>query len=95
MRGSASSKCKNSGILRSEANHWRLKPELSRLQHTWHVKLIFGRASDYSAKISPFFWEFVVGGLLIATVLLLEGGLLDLGPAVLRLRDHWRTAQRK
>jgi hypothetical protein len=31
---------------------------------------------DYSAKISPFFWEFVVGGLLIATVLLLDGGLL-------------------
>jgi hypothetical protein len=50
---------------------------------------------DYSAKISPFFWEFVVGGLLIATVLLLEGGLLDLGPAVLRLRDRWQAGQRK
>jgi len=36
-----------------------------------------------------------VGGLLIATVLLLEGGLLDLGPAVLRLRDRWRPGQRK
>jgi branched-chain amino acid transport system permease protein len=45
---------------------------------------------DYSAKISPYFWEFVVGGLLIATVLLLEGGLMDLGPALLRLRDRWR-----
>lgn len=44
---------------------------------------------DYSAKISPFFWEFVVGGLLIATVLLLEGGLLDLGPAIVRLRRRW------
>jgi branched-chain amino acid transport system permease protein len=50
---------------------------------------------DYSAKISPFFWEFVVGGLLIATVLLLDGGLLDLGPAALRLRDRWRAGQRK
>jgi branched-chain amino acid transport system permease protein len=36
-------------------------------------------AQDYSAKISPFFWEFVVGRLLIATVVLLERGLLDLG----------------
>lgn len=44
---------------------------------------------DYSAKISPYFWEFVVGGLLIATVLLLEGGLLDLGPALVRLRRRW------
>jgi branched-chain amino acid transport system permease protein len=53
---------------------------------------IYFVVQDYSAKISPFFWEFVVGGMLIATVLLLEGGLLDLGPAVLRLRDRWRTA---
>ena len=29
----------------------------------------------------------------IATVLLLEGGLLDLGPAALRLRDRWRGAK--
>jgi branched-chain amino acid transport system permease protein len=48
---------------------------------------------DYSAKISPFFWEFVVGGMLIATVLLLDGGLLDLGPAALRYRDRWRAAK--
>ena len=46
---------------------------------------------DWSAKISPFFWEFVVGGMLIVTVLLLDGGLLDLGPAALRLRDRWRA----
>jgi branched-chain amino acid transport system permease protein len=50
---------------------------------------------DWSAKISPYFWEFVVGGLLIATVLLLEGGLLDLGPAVLRLRERWRAGRRQ
>ena len=51
---------------------------------------IYFVVQDYSAKISPFFWEFVVGGMLIATVLLLDGGLLDLGPIGLRLRDRWR-----
>jgi len=50
---------------------------------------------DWSAKISPFFWEFVVGGLLIATVLLLERGLLDLGPAVLGPYLRWWSRQRK
>ena len=50
---------------------------------------------DWSAKISPFFWEFVVGGLLIATVLLLERGLLDLGPAVLGPYLRWWSGQRK
>jgi branched-chain amino acid transport system permease protein len=49
---------------------------------------IYFVVQDWSAKISPFFWEFVVGGLLIGTVLLLDGGLLDLGPAVLRLRGR-------
>jgi branched-chain amino acid transport system permease protein len=47
---------------------------------------------DYSAKISPYFWECVVGFMLIATVLLLEGGLIDLGPAALRLHHRWRGA---
>jgi branched-chain amino acid transport system permease protein len=50
---------------------------------------------DWSAKLSPYFWEFVVGGLLIATVLLLEGGLMDLGPAVLRLSGRRRTRRRQ
>lgn len=50
---------------------------------------------DWSAKISPFFWEFVVGGLLIATVLLLERGLLDLGPALLGPYLRWWSRQRK
>jgi branched-chain amino acid transport system permease protein len=40
---------------------------------------------DYTAKISPFFWEIVVGGMLIATVLLLDGGLMDLGSVARRL----------
>ena len=40
---------------------------------------IYYLVQDASAKISPHFWEFVVGGMLIATVLFLEGGLMDLG----------------
>jgi branched-chain amino acid transport system permease protein len=40
---------------------------------------------DYTAKISPFFWEIVVGLMLIATVLLLDGGLMDLGSVARRL----------
>jgi hypothetical protein len=31
--------------------------------------------------------------MLIATVLLLDGGLLDLGPAAVRLRDRWRAGR--
>jgi len=54
---------------------------------------IYFVVQDYSAKISPFFWEFVVGFMLITTVLLFERGLLDLGPAVLRLRDRRRAAR--
>jgi branched-chain amino acid transport system permease protein len=56
---------------------------------------IYFVVQDWSAKISPFFWEFVVGGMLIATVLLLEGGLLDLGPAALRLYERWQAGPRK
>jgi branched-chain amino acid transport system permease protein len=49
---------------------------------------IYFVVQDYTAKISPFFWEFVVGGMLIATVLLLEGGLMDLGSLGRRLLDR-------
>jgi len=45
---------------------------------------------DYAAKISPFFWEFVVGAMLIATVLFLEGGLMDLGNVAKRAVARWR-----
>jgi branched-chain amino acid transport system permease protein len=34
---------------------------------------------DATAKISPHFWEFVVGIMLISTVLFLEGGLMSIG----------------
>jgi branched-chain amino acid transport system permease protein len=46
---------------------------------------IYFVVQDYTAKISPYFWEFVVGGMLIATVLFLEGGLMDLGNVARRL----------
>jgi branched-chain amino acid transport system permease protein len=40
---------------------------------------IYYLVQDSTAKISPYFWEFIVGGMLMATVLALEGGLMDLG----------------
>lgn len=40
---------------------------------------IYYFVQDTTAKINPYFWEFIVGGMLIATVLFLEGGLMDLG----------------
>jgi branched-chain amino acid transport system permease protein len=40
---------------------------------------IYTLVQDSTAKISPYFWEFIVGGMLMATVLFLEGGLMDLG----------------
>ena len=33
---------------------------------------------DYAAKVNPFYWMFVIGGLLMATVLFLENGLMGL-----------------
>jgi branched-chain amino acid transport system permease protein len=50
-----------------------------RLYGAFVGAVIYFVVQDYTAKISPFFWEFVVGGMLVATVLFLEGGLMDLG----------------
>jgi branched-chain amino acid transport system permease protein len=33
---------------------------------------------DYAAQVNPFYWMFVIGGLLMATMLFLEGGLMSL-----------------
>jgi branched-chain amino acid transport system permease protein len=55
---------------------------------------IYFVVQDYTAKISPFFWEFVVGGMLIATVLFLEGGLMDIGNVARRAFDRWRGGGR-
>ncbi|MEZ5668730.1 MAG: branched-chain amino acid ABC transporter permease [Alphaproteobacteria bacterium] len=39
---------------------------------------IFVVVQDFAAKIDPAYWMFVVGGMLIAVVLFLEGGLISL-----------------
>ena len=50
-----------------------------RLYGAFVGAVIYSVVQDSTAKISPHFWEFIVGGMLIATVLFLEGGLMDLG----------------
>ena len=50
-----------------------------RLYGAFIGAVIYLVVQDSTAKISPHFWEFIVGGMLIATVLFLEGGLMDLG----------------
>ena len=50
-----------------------------RLYGAFVGAVIYSVVQDTTAKISPHFWEFIVGGMLIATVLFLEGGLMDLG----------------
>jgi branched-chain amino acid transport system permease protein len=38
---------------------------------------IYVVVQDVAAKINPFYWMFVIGGLLMATVMFLEGGLME------------------
>jgi branched-chain amino acid transport system permease protein len=38
---------------------------------------IYVVVQDFAAKINPFYWMFVIGGLLMATVMFLEGGLME------------------
>lgn len=51
---------------------------------------IYYLVQDSTAKISPYFWEFVVGGMLIAVVLFLEGGLMSLLDMVRAAIVRWR-----
>ena len=39
---------------------------------------IYVVVQDYAAKVNPFYWMFVIGALLMATVLFLENGLMGL-----------------
>ncbi len=39
---------------------------------------VYTVVQNFSAEIDPFYWMFVIGGLLMLTVLLLEGGLVSL-----------------
>ena len=52
---------------------------------------VYYLVQDATAKISPHFWEFVVGIMLIMTVLFLEGGLMDLGKVGQRM---WKRLTR-
>jgi branched-chain amino acid transport system permease protein len=38
---------------------------------------IYVLVQDVAAKVNPFYWMFVIGGLLMATVMFLEGGLME------------------
>ena len=59
-----------------------------RLYGAFVGAIIYFVVQDWTAKISPYFWEFVVGGMLMATVLFLEGGLMDFGRIGRRLLDR-------
>jgi branched-chain amino acid transport system permease protein len=50
---------------------------------------IYSVVQDTTAKINPHLWEFIVGGMLIATVLFLEGGLMDLGRISQGYLNRW------
>jgi branched-chain amino acid transport system permease protein len=54
---------------------------------------IYYLVQDSTAKISPYFWEFVVGGMLIAVVLFLEGGLMSLLDMARAAIVRWRRAR--
>jgi branched-chain amino acid transport system permease protein len=56
-----------------------------RLYGAFVGAVVYFVVQDWTAKISPYFWEFVVGIMLMATVLFLEGGLMDLG----RIGRRW------
>lgn len=47
---------------------------------------IYVVVQDYAAKVNPFYWMFVIGALLMATVLFLENGLMGL---LDKVRGHW------
>jgi branched-chain amino acid transport system permease protein len=38
---------------------------------------IYVVVQDFAAKVNPFYWMFVIGGLLMAVVMFLEGGLME------------------
>jgi branched-chain amino acid transport system permease protein len=51
---------------------------------------IYVIVQDYAAKVNPFYWGFFIGVMLMASVLFLEGGLMDIGSALRRLIDRFR-----
>jgi branched-chain amino acid transport system permease protein len=61
-----------------------------RLYGAFIGAVVYWVVQDWTAKVSPYLWEFIVGGMLIATVLFLEGGLMDLGGVVRRQIARFR-----
>jgi branched-chain amino acid transport system permease protein len=52
---------------------------------------IYVVVQDYAAKVNPFYWMFVIGVLLMGTVLFLENGLMGLLDKIrILLREQWR-----
>ena len=55
---------------------------------------IYVVVQDVAAKVNPFYWMFVIGGLLMATVMFLEGGLMEvLDIARRRFRQFFARAK--
>ena len=54
---------------------------------------IYVVVQDYAAKVNPFYWMFVIGALLMATVLFLENGLMGLRS--ISARDNLRRMLRR
>jgi branched-chain amino acid transport system permease protein len=63
-----------------------------RLYGAFVGAVVYFVVQDWTAKISPYFWEFIVGGMLIATVLFLEGGLMDFGALGKRVVGRFRKS---
>lgn len=61
-----------------------------RLYGAFIGAVVYWVVQDWTAKVSPYLWEFIVGGMLIATVLFLEGGLMDIGGVIRRQLDRLR-----
>lgn len=52
---------------------------------------IYMVVQDYAAKVNPFYWMFVIGVLLMGTVLFFENGLMGLLDKIrILLREQWR-----
>jgi branched-chain amino acid transport system permease protein len=68
---------------------------IRRLYGAFVGATIYLLVQDWSAKVSPYFWEFIVGLMLIATVLFLEGGLMDLGRVMRSVLGRIRKADSK
>jgi branched-chain amino acid transport system permease protein len=52
--------------------------------------VVYVMVQDLAAEMDPFRWMFVIGGLLMGTVLFLENGLMSIGDRLARLRRRVR-----